>query len=263
MQRGEMQGTLSVIPIVKSNFTAHVNLYNVPMIKKPTVLITGANRGIGLETARQLGKKGYYVFLGARNKEAGDAAINSLHEQGIEGELTLLDVTSMQSIREATDALKLKIAKLDVLINNAAVLLKADEDLLTVDFKTVSETMNTNVLGVLYVTQHLSQLLTEGSRVLNVSSGGGSMSDPVGGWSPVYCVSKSAVNALTRHLAYYFSDQDVSVNAVCPGWVRTEMGGRSATRSVEKGAETIVWLATEADHSLTGKFFRDKKEIPW
>ena len=89
------------------------------------------------------------------------------------------------------------------------------------------------------------------------------MTDPVGGWSPVYCISKSAVNALTRHLTYYLEEKNVVVNAACPGWVRTDMGGRSATRSVEKGAETIVWLATEAPLSLTGKFFRDKKEIPW
>ncbi len=94
------------------------------------------------------------------------------------------------------------------------------------------------------------------------SSGGGSMTDPIGGWSPAYCVSKSALNALTRHFAYELSSQKISVNAYCPGWVRTDMGGKSAPRSVEQGADTAVWLAT-ADKIETGKFYRDRKIIPW
>ena len=89
------------------------------------------------------------------------------------------------------------------------------------------------------------------------------MSDPVGGWSPAYCASKTLLNALTRHLAYELAERGIVVNAVCPGWVRTDMGGSGASRTVEKGAETPVWLAAEASQRLTGKFFRDKREIPW
>jgi NAD(P)-dependent dehydrogenase (short-subunit alcohol dehydrogenase family) len=228
-----------------------------------TVLITGSNRGIGFETARQLGQRGFYIFLTARNHNEGEKAIRVLKNEKIEGEFIPLDIASPESIKNAFDALQKKISQLHVLINNAAILFKKDNDLLTVDSKVISETINTNVIGTLLVTQCFSPLLLKGSRVINLSSGGGSMTDPVGGWSPVYCISKSAVNALTRHLAYYLGNRNVVVNAVCPGWVRTDMGGKNATRSVAKGAETIVWLASEAPISLTGKFFRDKKEIPW
>jgi NAD(P)-dependent dehydrogenase (short-subunit alcohol dehydrogenase family) len=101
------------------------------------------------------------------------------------------------------------------------------------------------------------------SRIINISSGGGSMSDPVEGWAPVYCISKTLLNAITRHLALELVTRNISVNAVCPGWVRTEMGGKGSTRSIEKGAETPVWLAIEAPRELTGKIFRDKREIRW
>jgi NAD(P)-dependent dehydrogenase (short-subunit alcohol dehydrogenase family) len=233
------------------------------MIHQPSALITGANRGIGFETARQLGKKGFYIFLTARKNDEGEKARRKLEAESITAEFIQLDITSLESIRSAFEKVSRKISHLDVLINNAAILSKQDNDLLTVNSKIVSDTMNTNVSGALHVTQHFAPLLSKGCRVINLSSGGGSMTDPIGGWSPVYCISKSAVNALTRHLAYYLGEKNVAVNAACPGWVRTDMGGRSATRSVEKGAETIVWLASEAPHSLTGKFFRDKKEIPW
>jgi NAD(P)-dependent dehydrogenase (short-subunit alcohol dehydrogenase family) len=233
------------------------------MIHQPSALITGSNRGIGFETARQLGKKGFYIFLTARKESEGLKALNKLKQENISGEFIQLDISSMESVLAAAGKVRKKISRLDVLINNAAILLKEDDDLLSVDLKIVSQTIDTNVLGVLRMTQQFTPLLSKGSRVINLSSGGGSMTDHVGGWSPVYCISKSAVNALTRHLAYYMEEKNVVVNAVCPGWVRTDMGGRSATRSVEKGAETIVWLAAEAPLSLTGKFFRDKKEIPW
>ena len=101
------------------------------------------------------------------------------------------------------------------------------------------------------------------SRIVNLSSGGGSMTDHVGGWSPAYCISKTMLNGLTRHLAYELSEYGISVNAVCPGWVKTDMGGKSAPVSVQKGAETPVWLATEAPSDMTGKFFRNKHEIDW
>ena len=121
----------------------------------------------------------------------------------------------------------------------------------------------TAAFGPLRVTKDFLPFIPSGGRVIMISSGGGSMTDEVGGWWPAYCVSKSLLNAITRHLAYELSEKNISVNAVCPGWVKTEMGGRGAPRSVERGAETITWLATEAPLKLTGKFFRDRKEIPW
>jgi NAD(P)-dependent dehydrogenase (short-subunit alcohol dehydrogenase family) len=229
----------------------------------PNVLITGANRGIGFEIARQLGKKGFHVFLSARRKDAGEKALKKLQEEGIHAEFILMNIADIQSIQNAAAEISKKIKHLDVLVNNAGIALKEDDNLLTVDSKVVTDTFQTNVFGALYVTQQFAALLGKGSRMINISSGGGSMTDEVGGWSPVYCISKSALNALTRHLAYYLEEKEVSVNAMCPGWVRTDMGGRGAPRSVEKGAETAVWLATEAPASFTGKFFRDKKEIPW
>jgi NAD(P)-dependent dehydrogenase (short-subunit alcohol dehydrogenase family) len=227
------------------------------------VLITGANKGIGFETARQLGKKGLHVFLTARNEKAGREAAAKLQNENLNVEFVPLDVTDAASIKKAAASVAAKAPKLDVLINNAAILLDEDENLLTVSPKAVQDIFSTNVFGHLQVVQQFVSVLGTGSRIINISSGGGSMTDPVGGWAPVYCITKSALNAMTRHLAYYLSDKRISVNAMCPGWVRTDMGGRSASRSVEKGAETAVWLASEAPASLTGKFFRDKKEIPW
>jgi NAD(P)-dependent dehydrogenase (short-subunit alcohol dehydrogenase family) len=228
-----------------------------------TVLITGANKGIGFETARQLAKKGLHVFLTARNEKGGEEAIAKLQKENLSVDFIQLNIMDAASIKKASAVVASKVAKLDALINNAAILLHEDENLLAVSPQAVQHIFGTNVFGHLQVIQQFNSLLTQGSRIINISSGGGSMTDPVGGWAPVYCITKSALNAMTRHLAYYLSDKGVSVNAMCPGWVRTDMGGRGASRSVEKGAETAVWLATDAPPSFTGKFFRDKKEIPW
>jgi NAD(P)-dependent dehydrogenase (short-subunit alcohol dehydrogenase family) len=227
------------------------------------VLITGANRGIGFEIARQLGKKGLHVYLTARNQKAGEDAAAKLQQENINVDFVQLDIADLRSVENAAMYVRSQTESLGILINNAAMLSSHDKDLLTVHPAVINETIHTNVFGALQVVQHFAPMLQQGSRIINVSSGGGSMTDPVGGWAPVYCISKAALNALTRHLAYYLHEKNISVNAMCPGWVRTDMGGSGATRSVEKGAETAVWLATEAPASYTGKFFRDKKEIPW
>jgi NAD(P)-dependent dehydrogenase (short-subunit alcohol dehydrogenase family) len=225
-----------------------------------TVLITGANRGIGFETAKQLGKLGYFVFFTARDKKTGEKTfIKSL----IEGMFVQMDITDLNSINKAFELISKRKKSLDVLINNAGVLLDSDNNVIDFDDKTLYETFNTNVFGALKVTRKFSRLLKSGSRIINVSSGGGSMNDEVGGWAPLYCVTKSALNSVTKQSAYELRRRNIAVNSVCPGWVRTEMGGRGATRSMERGAETIVWLAHEAPLKLTGRFFRDKKEIEW
>ncbi len=138
-----------------------------------------------------------------------------------------------------------------------------DHSLLNDNFTILQNTFQTNIYGPLHIIRSFIPLLRTPGKIINVSSGGGSMSEPVGGWAPAYCVSKSMLNALTRHLAFELTDRNIAVNAVCPGWVRTEMGGSGARRPVEKGAETPVWLATQAPQELTGQFFRDKKEIQW
>ncbi len=121
----------------------------------------------------------------------------------------------------------------------------------------------TNAFGAFYTVQKFLPLLKKGSRIINVSSGGGQILKGVSTWAPVYCMSKSTLNVITMQLAEALKGKQIAVNAVCPGWVRTEMGGRGAIRSVHKGAETIVWLATEANGRVSGRFFRNKKEIQW
>lgn len=227
-----------------------------------TILITGANKGIGFETARQLLRKGHRVIISGRDEVRLKGAADSLKHEGGEVKTLLMDVSAMESISKAASLLLAERVKLDVLINNAASLDKTDRSLLSDDELVFNHTLTTNGMGPLRVTKAFLPLLGSPGRIINISSGGGSMTDPVGGWSPAYCVSKSMLNAITRHLAYELEKKKIDVNAVCPGWVKTDMGGKSAPRGVERGAETIVWMAL-ADRVPTGMFFRDKKVIPW
>lgn len=228
---------------------------------KKSVLITGANRGIGYEIARQLGIAGFHVFVTARNKEKGERALKNLEKENIDCEFLLLDVADFHSIKKAYELISQKIKQLDVLINNAGIGIDKS-NILNADFETIHQTLNTNAIGALLVTQIFSPLLKSGSRVINVTSGLGSICNGMSGYSPVYSISKTTMNAITCQLSRVFEGK-VAVNSVCPGWVRTDMGGPGAHRSVEKGAETIVWLAADASFRLTGKNFRDKQEIGW
>jgi NAD(P)-dependent dehydrogenase (short-subunit alcohol dehydrogenase family) len=226
---------------------------------KKTILVTGANRGIGFEIAKQLLALGHHVIVSARSEKNLEQSLQKL--KPVEG--LLMDVSDEKSIAEAAKEFSKRKLKLDVLINNAAIGLKGDQSILQNDDAILEETLNTNCMGPLRICKEFLPYMNSPARIINISSGGGSMTDPVGGWSPAYCVSKSLLNALTRHVAYALESKNISVNAVCPGWVRTDMGGSAAPRSVAKGAETPVWLATDASQKLTGKFFRDKSEIPW
>lgn len=228
-----------------------------------TVLITGSNKGIGFETARQLGLKGFKVFISGRDKSKVQNALNNLIDLGIKADMLLMDVSDLKSIKQAAANFSKFGVKLDVLINNAGILLPEDRNLLTNSPEVMEKTLQTNCYGPVHVVREFLPFINTNGRVINMSSGGGSMTDPIGGWSPAYCTSKSMLNAITRHLAYELADKNISVNLVCPGWVKTDMGGQGAMRTVEKGAETPVWLASEAPHELTGKFFRDKEQIPW
>ena len=213
--------------------------------------------------ARQLGKLGHHVIISGRSESKVKGALEKLRGEKVEAESLLMDVSDEKSILNAAKEFSKRNLKLDVLVNNAAIGLKGDTSILHSDETILTETLNTNCFGPLCVCKAFLPFINSPGRIINVSSGGGSMTDLVGGWSPVYCVSKSLLNALTRHLAYELETKNISVNAVCPGWVRTDMGGSTAPRSVAKGAETLVWLATDAPQKLSGKFFRDKEEIPW
>ena len=190
-------------------------------------------------------------------------AFNQLRSEASSIEMVLMDVSKLESVKAAAQILTERNLKLDVVINNAAILLKEDSSLIGHDDEVLKTTINTNCYGPMRVIHAFLPLMKSPGRIINLSSEGGSMSEPVGGWSPAYCISKTMLNAITRHLAFELAGKQISVNAVSPGWVKTNMGGKSAPRSVEKGAETPVWLASEAPKDLTGKFFRDKSEMKW
>lgn len=232
------------------------------MRKQKTALVTGANKGIGFEVTRELARMGFRVFLGARNVEAGRAAAGKLGDES-EVKFLEIDISNADSIRRAAEELGRQTERLDVLVNNAGILLDEDKNPLTITPDIFETTLRTNTLGPWLVTQAFAPLLKKSSepRVVNVSSGGGQLEDGADGWAPAYCVSKTALNGVTIQLAAALPK--CAVNSVCPGWVRTDMGGENATRSVAEGAATIVWLATDAPHDLTGKFVKDRKVIPW
>lgn len=228
-----------------------------------SILVTGANRGIGHEIARQLLTKGFHVILSGRNENKLSEALNQLNTGSGKVEMIVMDVDRFESVKEAARILLARNVTLDVIINNAGILLNEDRSLLEHDDEILKNTINTNCYGPIRVIHAFQAMLKSPGRIINLSSEGGSMSVPVGGWAPAYCVSKTMLNAITRQLAYELSARNIAVNAVCPGWVKTDMGGKHATRPVDKGAETVVWLATEARQELTGKFFKDKQEINW
>jgi NAD(P)-dependent dehydrogenase (short-subunit alcohol dehydrogenase family) len=230
--------------------------------QKRIALVTGANKGIGFEVARDLARKGFRVFLGARDEKAGHAAEEKLRK---EGEVTFLkiDIASRESVERAAEEFSRQADHLDTLVNNAGICLDEDKDVVTVSADTFEKTLRTNTLGPLLVSQAFMPLLKKSSapRIVNVSSGGGQLADGADGWAPAYCISKTALNGVTSQLAAALPK--FAVNSVCPGWVRTDMGGADATRSVAEGAAGIVWLAADAPQKETGKFWRDRKVIPW
>ena len=242
-----------------SYFDAYICRHN---IKNMNILVTGSNKGIGLEIVTQLARLGHQAILTARDEMKGLEALKKLESNKLHAHFIMLEITKEDSIQQAVSEVKAKYGKIDVLINNAAILLREDQSLLKNDDVTMRQTLLTNATSQLNVTRAFQSLIPSGGRILMASSGGGSMTDPVGGWSPAYCTSKSMLNAITRHLAYEFIERKIAVNAFCPGWVKTDMGGKSAPREVAQGADTAVWLAT-AENISTGKFFRDRKVIPW
>jgi NAD(P)-dependent dehydrogenase (short-subunit alcohol dehydrogenase family) len=228
-----------------------------------TVLITGANKGIGHEVARQLAAKGFHVFIGARNAKAGRKAAEEIAKQRGKATFLQIDVVDNDSVTTAAREFSKIEDHLDVLVNNAGIIVEGDDAILEISDDLLRKTLETNTLGALRVTRAFVPLLrkSKAPRVINVSSGGGQLTGGADGWAPAYCISKTALNGVTVQLAAALPK--FAVNSVCPGWVRTDMGGQNASRSVEEGADTIVWLASEAAHDLTGKFLRDRKEIPW
>ena len=238
------------------------------MAETRIALVTGANRGIGLEIVRQLSRNGLLAVLGARDVAKGRAAAATLASEGLEPPVVALDVRDTASIRAAVEEVMHLFGRIDVLVNNAGILREGqtpeDSKVLDVSPALALETYETNTIGPLRMIQAVVPIMLQGGygRVVNLSSGAGQLSDMGAGY-PAYRMSKSALNALTRITAAELGPTPIKVNAMCPGWVRTDMGGPNATRSVEQGAETAVWLATLPEAGPTGGFFRDKAPIAW
>ncbi|UCH66888.1 MAG: SDR family NAD(P)-dependent oxidoreductase [Ignavibacterium sp.] len=229
--------------------------------KIKTALVTGANRGIGLEICKQLGELGFHVFVSARNKEKGEKVLNKLRDAEIKADFVQMDVADETSIKNAAVEFGTLDLKLNVLINNAAIL-EVSGNITKMPTEELWNALNANSIGAFIVIREFLPFMAKGGRIVNVSSGTGALSD-MSTYAPAYSISKTTLNAITKQFAVALKDKKIAVNSVCPGWVRTEMGGMNATRSVKKGAETIVWLATESPQNKTGLFWRDKKVIDW
>jgi NAD(P)-dependent dehydrogenase (short-subunit alcohol dehydrogenase family) len=228
-------------------------------------IVTGANRGIGLEICRQLARGGNRVVLTSRDAAKGKAACQSLSDAGLTVTYCKLDVTSPRSIGALAAFVQNKFGRADILVNNAGVMLDArGTRFLDSELATYRTTFDTNVWGPLLLAQALLPLMQTHhyGRIVNVSSGLGQLAGMENS-TPAYRMSKTALNALTCIVAAEAKGANVLVNAACPGWVRTDMGGAGAPRSVEQGADTAVWLATLPDDGPTGGYFRDRKPIPW
>ena len=234
-----------------------------------TALVTGGNRGLGLETSRQLARVGYRVLLASRDRGKAEAAARILRSEKLDVLPFELDVTSDASCSRLREA-----GPVDALVNNAGVMLESDENPLAAGLLSRSamdvapdllrETLETNTLGAYRVIQAVAPGMRERGygRIVNVSSGLGQLNDMGGGY-PAYRVSKTALNALTRIFAAELRGTGVLVNSVCPGWVKTDMGGAQAKLEPEEGVKTIVWAAALPDDGPTGGFFRALKPIPW
>lgn len=237
-----------------------------------TVLITGANKGIGYETARQLGAMGFTILLGTRNEEKGKEAAAGLVNEGVNAHYILLDVTNQHTIEAAFKNIEEEFGSLDVLINNAGVSLERGISPSQLELSALKETFETNFFGMFAVTRAMLPLLKKSpcGRIVNLSSGLGSLilnSDPESEFARfnllAYSSSKTAVNALTVMLAKEFKNTSLKINSADPGYTATDLNRHSGYRSVEQAAGIVVRLATLPEDGPTGGFFDENGEVPW
>ena len=242
------------------------------MDEKRVALVTGANKGIGFEVARGLGKAGMTVLLGARDESRGQKAAERLKGEGLDARPIALDLGDEGTIRDAAAQVEREFGRLDVLVNNAGIAVPGDGPLTRTDLETVRKTFETNFFGTIAVTQAMLPLVRKGAagRVVNVSSGLGSLalnSDPASPYASVkllaYNSSKAALNMMTIQLAYELRDTRVKVNAADPGYTATDLNGNSGPQTVQEGAEAILRLAQLPDEGPTGGFFDRNGVVPW
>lgn len=244
----------------------------MPDHNKRLALVTGANRAIGYAISRRLGQQNITVIMGARDPNKGTQACSRLQGEGLDVHFELLDVTDEKSIKMALERIRTHFGRLDILINNAGIMIDGEEDAQNVNQETIQKTMQTNVMGPLMLCQCCIPLMQAGGygRIVNMASKLGSlteMADPgsvyAGVRTPAYRLSKAGLNCITTLLAKEVRADNILVNSACPGWVRTDMGGDQAPLTPDQGADTPVWLATLPDGGPTGGFYRERTLIPW
>jgi len=235
------------------------------VIDKRVAVVTGGNKGIGFEVCRQLAGRGLRVVLTSRDSKRGEEARDKLRADGVDVVFHRLDVDSDDSVTELARFIEREQRRVDVLVNNAGIMIDPPgKGVLKTSLEIFRNTLETNFFGALRMCQAIVPIMQRGhyGRIVNLSSGLGQL-DQMGDRTAAYRTSKTALNALTRMVAAAVSGEDILVNSMCPGWVRTDMGGHNASRSVDKGAETAVWLAMLPHGGPTGGFFRDNAAIPW
>ena len=227
-------------------------------------LITGANRGIGLETARQLARLGIIAVIGSRDLAKGQMAAESLKSEGLDAPVVQLDVTDSASVARGVAEATSFFGRIDILINNAGIFTDRHIPALEIAPDHVEEIFQANTIGPLRMIQAVVPGMKERGygRIVNISSMLAQLKD-MGPLKPGYRMSKTALNALTRVVAAEVGPANIKVNTMSPGWVKTDMGGMDAPRTVAEGADTAVWLATLPDDGPSGGFFESRKAIPW
>lgn len=234
-------------------------------MKERVIVVTGGNRGIGQEICRQLARMDMIVVLTSRIEKDGLQAVSDLNKHELSVRYHPLDVTNPSQVLALSNFLSKEFGGCDGLVNNAGIFLDSQGgNFFNTDLATVRQTMETNVYAPYLLCQALVPLMKKNNygRIVNISSGLGQLHNMGGGY-PAYRMSKTAINAMTRVLAAELAGTNILVNSMCPGWVKTRMGGPGANRSVEEGADTAVWLATLPDGGPTGKIFSDRKETAW
>jgi NAD(P)-dependent dehydrogenase (short-subunit alcohol dehydrogenase family) len=234
-------------------------------MNKKIALITGANKGIGLACVELFCQNDFHVILTSRNVDNGKDAFNDLKSKYPNLEYHQLDVNDEASISKLIEFITEKYGRLEVLINNAGINYDTWQNALNADLNNVKETLETNLFGAWRMCQTFIPLMKKNGygRIINISSGAGSFGEEMKAGTPGYSISKTSLNVLTLKLSKDLEHTGVLVNSMCPGWVRTDMGGQDAPRSVDKGAETVLWLAELNDDGPNGLFFRDKDIIPF